>query len=302
MSICTGFMRLCRIPAPAELFPAFRTKNTAVVFGEKSMKTEIVGNTNLIQNDEELISDYLRKRNLEMVNSTAKPVHPKASAYTRYFKRILDLLIAVPAFLILLPLNLVFGILTFLDVGRPIFYIQTRIGLNGKPFNIVKFRNMNNKKDADGKLLPARERVTKFGLFMRSHSFDELLNFLPVIKGDMSIIGPRPLPAFFYDRFSERHKMRCAVRPGLECPRVINVEGEQYQRQFENDIWYVENVSFAVDVKLLILLFKMTFAKKDRISAPGGSYFVGYDDNGRAIYKELALELYGKEMEKAGIQ
>ena len=93
--------------------------------------------------------------------------------------------------------------------------------------------------------------------------------------------------------------MRCTVRPGLECPRVISVEGELYQKQFENDIWYVENISFRTDVKMLFLLFKMTFAKKDRTSAPGGSYFVGYDDDCRAIYKELALRKYECEMKKA---
>lgn len=118
----------------------------------------------------------------------------------------------------------------------------------------------------------------------------------------MSIIGPRPLPTFFYERMSDRHRMRSSLRPGLECPRVIQVDGELYQKQFENDIWYCENVSFATDVKMLILLFKMTFAPKARKSAHGGSYFVGYDDSGRAIYKELALEKYGDEMRKEEVK
>ena len=262
---------------------------------KKVMST--VGNTVLIQNDEEEIAAYLKKRNLARVNTGALPVKPRNTLYVKFFKRVFDLLIAVPAFLVTLPLNLIFGICTYFDVGNPVFFKQTRIGKSEKPFTIVKFRNMNNNTDKDGKLLPASQRVTKFGFFMRSHSFDELLNFWSVLKGDMSIIGPRPLPAFFYERMSDRHKMRSAVRPGLECPRYINVEGELYQKQFENDIWYVENVSFSTDIKLLFLLFKMTFAKKDRISAPGGSYFVGYDDDCRAIYKELAIEKYGKEME-----
>lgn len=256
-----------------------------------------VGNNNLIQNDEEAIALYLKKRNLNKVNQSSAEVNPKSNLYVKYVKRILDLLISIPAFLLFFPLNIVFAICTFFDVGKPIIYRQTRIGKDEKPFTIYKFRNMNNNTDKDGKLLPASQRVTKFGFFMRSHSFDELLNFWSVLKGDMSIIGPRPLPAFFYERMSDRHKMRSAVRPGLECPRYINVEGELYQKQFENDIWYVENVSFSTDIKLLFLLFKMTFAKKDRISAPGGSYFVGYDDDCRAIYKELAIEKYGKEME-----
>lgn len=265
-----------------------------------SMGTQTVGNNDLIQNDEQMVADYLKQRNLEKVNLQSKMVKPKNGLYVKFIKRALDILIAVPAFLIIFPLNLVFGICTFFDVGRPIFFKQTRMGKNQKTFNIVKFRNMNNKTDEKGKLLPSKQRITKFGLFMRSHSFDELLNFWSVIKGDMSIIGPRPLPVFFYDRMSERHKMRITVRPGLECPRVIDVEGEKYQKQFENDIWYVENVSFLNDVKMLFRLFKMTFSKKNRISASGSIYFVGYDDNGRAIYKDLALELYGEDMKKEG--
>lgn len=265
------------------------------------METEsTIGNVNLIQNDEEAIAEFLKKRNLEKVNKSSEAVHPANTLYVRFFKRIIDFIVAFIAFMVFLPFNLVFGICTFFDVGKPIFFKQTRIGKDEEPFIIIKFRNMNNATDKTGKLLPARERVTKFGYFMRSHSFDELLNFWSVLKGDMSIIGPRPLPAFFYDRMSDRHRMRSAVRPGLECPRVISVEGELYQKQFENDVWYVENVSFKTDIKMIFLLFKMTFAKKVRTSAQGGSYFVGYDDSGRAIYKELAIDKYKKYMEAEG--
>lgn len=264
------------------------------------METMVVGNKELVQDDEQKISDFLKYRNLDRVNIQSKVVKPKDGLYVKYVKRILDLVISVPAFLCSLPFNIVFGVGTFFDVGSPIFFRQTRMGRHGKPFIMVKFRNMSNRTDEAGKLLPSNQRITKFGYFMRSHSFDELLNFWSVIKGDMSIIGPRPLPVFFYERMSERHKMRTAVRPGLECPRVIDAEGEKYQKQFENDIWYVENVSFLTDVKMLFLLFKMTFAKSVRTSAAGSRYFVGYDDNGRAIYKDLALELYGEEMRKEG--
>lgn len=259
-----------------------------------------IGNAKLVQRDEEEIARYLKARNLEHTNQISAEVNIKQTFYVRYFKRILGFIIGMVAMLVFLPLNIVFGICTFFDVGRPIFFKQSRTGLNGKPFTLVKFRNMNNNKDKDGNLLPAKERVTKFGYFMRRYSLDELLNFWSVVKGDMSIIGPRPLPVFFYDRLSERHKKRYAVRPGLECPRVIDVEGELYQKRFENDIWYVENVSFITDVKLVLLLIKMTFSPKRDKSAVGGSYFVGYDDDGRAIYKELAIEKYGDEMKKAG--
>ena len=160
---------------------------------------------------------------------------------------------------------------------------------------MVKFRNMNNKTDSDGKLLPASERVTKFGKFMRKYSLDELLNFWSVLKGDMSIIGPRPMPEFFVERMSERHKMRHVVRPGLECPYTVpeGTKLNNYYWKFENDIWYVENISFITDVKMLLKLIKLTFNMKNRGNHAGGlSYFIGYDDDGHAISLRQAKEDY----------
>ncbi len=257
-----------------------------------------VGNFNLVSSEEEMLAKYLRKANLEKVNVIVEKVHPKDTVYSKYIKRILDLMIAVPAFLLTFPFNLIFGICTFFDVGRPVLYKQARTGKSGKPFILVKFRNMNEKKDENGILLPAKERVTKFGKFMRKFSLDELLNFWSVIKGDMSIIGPRPLPMFFYDRMSDRHKMRTAVRPGLECPRVIKMREDnisQYHIQFENDIWYVENVGFLTDIKMLFSLIKMVFSLKRRDHQAKGnaaSYFVGYDENGYAMSMNTAIQCY----------
>ena len=167
---------------------------------------------------------------------------------------------------------------------------------------LVKFRNMNNKTDADGKLLPPSQRVTKFGKFMRKLSLDELLNFWSVLKGDMSIIGPRPQPVFIYERMCDRHKMRTAVRPGLECPRVIHVPGEEickFQRTFENDVWYVENVSLLQDIKMMLLLVKMVFSfgkRGNQAEGKGISYFVGYNADGIAI----GMNTYIKLMEENG--
>lgn len=244
-----------------------------------------VGNLNLVSNEEDILAEYLKKHNLEQTNTMSAKVDAKKSIYTKYVKRVLDLLVAVPAFIVTLPFNILFGICTFLDVGRPIFYKQTRVGLNGKPFVIVKFRNMNNNTDADGRLLTPKERVTKFGKIMRKLSMDELLNFWSVIKGDMSIIGPRPLPVVFSERMSERHKQRVLVRPGLECPRVLKGDPEQcqYQTQFENDVWYVENVSFMTDVRMVFSLVKMVFnlSRREK-SAEGAGYFAGYDHHGVA--------------------
>ena len=263
------------------------------------MEVSTVGNLNLISNEEELLAAFLRERNLEKTNAVDREVNPADNLYTRYIKRGLDLLIGIPAFAVTLPFNAVFGICTFFDVGRPIFYKQTRIGKDGKPFVLVKFRNMNNKSDADGKLLPASQRVTKFGKIMRKFSLDELLNFWSVVKGDMSIIGPRPLPEFFVERMSERHKMRYVVRPGLECPYEVPEDSplSKYHWKFENDIWYVENVSFKTDVMMLAKLFKLTFNMKDRGERAGAlSYFVGYDDDCHAVSSKRARDLYGEEL------
>ena len=189
-----------------------------------------------------------------------------------------------------------------MDVGSPIFYKQTRVGKDGKEFLLVKFRNMNNKTDADGKLLPPAQRVTKFGKVVRKLSLDELLNFWSVLKGDMSIIGPRPLPVFLYERMSDRHKKRTAVRPGLECPRVIKldyVDTCRYQRTFENDIWYVENVSLSQDIKLVFMLVKMVFSfgkRSEQAAGEGVSYFVGYDKDGHA----MSMLKYKRVMEEKG--
>ncbi len=261
-------------------------------------KQQTVGNKNLISDDEEFMANFLRDRNLKKTNLNDQRVCPSKGLYVRYIKRILDLIIGVPAFCITVPLNILFGICTFFDVGWPIFFKQTRIGKNGKPFIIIKFRNMNEKKDKHGKLLPAKERVTKFGRFMRKYSLDELLNLWSVIRGDMSIIGPRPLPEFFVNRMSDKHKMRHAVKPGLECPRVFEPEGEDlcnYHKQFENDVWYVENVSFLTDIKMCFKLVQMVFEMNIRDSQAKGneaSYFVGYDDYGHALSMKTASQLY----------
>lgn len=258
---------------------------------------KVLGNASLVSNEEEQVARILREKNLRHTNEISPEVHPRSTVYVKYVKRLLDIAISFPIFVILLPLNAVFGICTFFDVGRPIFYKQTRVGMNGKHFTIVKFRNMNNKTDSDGKLLPPSQRVTGFGHFMRKFSLDELLNFWSVLKGDMSIIGPRPLPVFIYDRMSDRHKMRTAVRPGLECPRVIELDYEdtcKYQRSYENDVWYVENVSFLQDVRMILLLTKMVFnfrKREDQAKGQGVSYFVGYDEEGHAMsmnkYREI---------------
>ena len=240
-------------------------------------------------------------KNREMVNKKSALVYPKNSLYAKYIKRVIDLIIVFPAFLILLPVNLLKGMVTFFDVGSPIFFKQKRTGQDGKPFNLVKFRNMTNDKDEYGNLLPPSQRVTKWGAFVRKYSLDELLNFWSILKGDMTIIGPRPLPSSFDERYSDRHKMRTAVKPGLECPSVdAKTSVRLYQEQFENDIWYVENISFLTDVKMVIALVKLVFDSKERDdhATVGGGDFVGYDDDGIAFSMRRIPQKYEEAYQK----
>lgn len=148
------------------------------------------------------IAKIVKEENLAMVNKLSKTVVPKDSFYLKYVKRGIDLIISVPAFVVLLPVNFIIGVITFFDVGSPIFFRQERTGKDGRHFSLVKFRNMTNAKDKNGNLLPPSQRVTKFGIFVRKFSLDELLNFWSIVKGDMTLIGPRPLPSSFDERLS----------------------------------------------------------------------------------------------------
>ena len=257
-----------------------------------------IGNALLSTSEEDLLAEYLKEHYLDRVNLNSSGVSVRNNLYSRYIKRLLDIGISAAALVVFLPVNLVLGVCTFFDVGRPVFYKQTRLGKDGREFIIVKFRNMKNLLDEDGKLLPPSQRVTKFGRFVRKYSLDELLNFWSVLKGDMSIIGPRPLPVVFTERMSERHKMRSCVRPGLECPRMEPGDPKQcqYQNQFENDVWYVEHISFLTDVKMLLKLFQMTFSVKQRSgAAQGAGYFAGYDENGIATTLKRFKRMYPEQ-------
>ena len=145
---------------------------------------------------------------------------------------------------------------------------------------------MRNTVDERGELLPAAQRVTRFGKFVRKTSLDELLNFLSIFKGDMSIIGPRPLVPEYSHRYNKRHAARLAVRPGLECPpRELNENVWTWQEQLDNDVWYVENLSLKVDCIMAINLVKFAFDRKSataRATAQRGT-FMGYSEDGVAI-------------------
>ena len=234
----------------------------------------------------DILAHYVKEHNLENANRNSAPVVPRNTFYTRYVKRVIDIAMALVAIVLTLPINIIIGIITYFDVGRPIFFVQKRPGKDCKLFTLVKFRNMRNAVDAHGYWLPIADRVTKFGSFVRKTSLDELLGFYNILIGDMSIIGPRPLAEVYLDRYTDRHKMRHAVRPGLECPNISR-KGYSggWHEQFENDVWYVENISFLVDVKMGLYLIRMVFDAKARKARAtfGPGTFIGYDENGIAF-------------------
>lgn len=241
------------------------------------------------------IADWLAEDNLSLINKNKPRLMIKETFYIQYGKRFLDILISLFAVIVTLPINFIIGIITFFDVGVPIFFFQERVGKDGKIFKIVKFRNMRNTIDKNGELLPASQRVTKWGKFVRKTSFDELLNFVSVLKGDMSIIGPRPLVPQYMSRYSDRHLSRYNVKPGLECPpRDLSTSLRTWHDQFENDVWYVENVSLKTDIVMVVNLVRFALNRNNtelRGAAKRGD-FMGYNPDGRAINLEEVPEAY----------
>lgn len=215
-------------------------------------------------------------------------VKVKRGLYATYIKRLLDIIIASVALICFLPINIVIGIITFFDVGRPIFFRQKRIGKDLKLFTLVKFRNMRNTCDEKGVLLPPEERVTRFGKIVRKTSLDELMNFWSILKGDMSLIGPRPLLPEYVPYYTEYQLMRHAVRPGLECPSLVKRDHSRtWTEQFEDDVWYVEHVSFITDCRMIFALIRLVFDKKE-LERRSGALRGRFDDE--CIAREKAAE------------
>lgn len=181
--------------------------------------------------------------------------------YSVYVKRFLDILLSGCAIIVLSPVFAIIAVLELLIHGRPILYGTNRPGKDAKIFKMYKFRSMTNEVGDDGWLLPEEKRLTGFGKFIRKTSLDELPELINIFKGDMSIIGPRPLLVEYLDFYNSRHAMRHAVRPGLACFRIVPTTSNTWtwREQFDNDIYYVEHVSFLTDVKMIIAIIKEVF-------------------------------------------
>jgi lipopolysaccharide/colanic/teichoic acid biosynthesis glycosyltransferase len=185
-------------------------------------------------------------------------------------KRLFDLLITIPGFILALP---VLGIVAFLvrvKLGAPVIFQQKRPGLNGKIFTLRKFRTMKNAFDEEGEPLPDGQRLTKFGRMLRSTSLDELPELINVIRGEMSLVGPRPLLVSYLDLYSDEQKRRHHVLPGITGWAQINGRNTiSWQEKFQLDLWYVDNYSVWLDIKILFnTLLKVI--RREGISQPGG--------------------------------
>ena len=179
-------------------------------------------------------------------------------------KRLFDFLAALTALLILSPVIIVVAILVAIKLGRPVLFSQQRPGLGGNVFRMYKFRSMTDARDENGNLLPDAERLPRFGQILRSTSLDELPGLWNVLKGDMSLVGPRPLLVEYLPLYSEKQARRHDVRPGITGWAQVNGRNAiSWQQKFDYDVWYVENQSFWLDIKILFLTVKKVLVRAD---------------------------------------
>lgn len=177
--------------------------------------------------------------------------------YLKIFKRLIDFFLALIGFIVLLPFFIFLTMfLFFSNKGKP-FFLQKRPGKHAQIFSIIKFKSMNDKKDINGNLLPFENRITKVGIFIRKYSLDEIPQLLNVIKGDMSLIGPRPLLVEYLPIYNEDQKKRHNVKPGVTGWAQVNGRNTiSWSKKFDLDVWYVNNVSIGLDLKIILLTIK----------------------------------------------
>ncbi len=174
--------------------------------------------------------------------------------YQRFGKRLVDLVLVMPALMILAPVLVVLGLLVRWRLGSPVFFRQRRPGLRGRPFTLLKFRTMTEARDEEGQLLPDEQRLTRFGRFLRRTSLDELPELINVLKGDMSLVGPRPLLMEYLERYTVEQARRHEVKPGITGWAQVNGRNAlSWEEKFEFDVWYVDHVSLWLDLKILAM-------------------------------------------------
>ena len=188
----------------------------------------------------------------------------KAGVYEKYIKRVLDILVSGVAMILLSPVMLVTAVLVAVKLGRPVIFHQDRPGLNEKIFRLYKFRTMTDERDENGELLPDAVRLTRFGSLLRKTSLDELPELWNIFKGDMSLIGPRPLLVSYLPYYTEEERLRHTVRPGLTG--LAQVSGRNlldWDKRFAKDVEYVRNCSLRMDIHIFFLTIKKVFSRED---------------------------------------
>jgi len=183
--------------------------------------------------------------------------------YKHFFKRLLDIIYSLGFILCFWWLYIIVAILVKKKLGSPVLFKQQRPGLNGKVFTMYKFRSMTDAKDKDGKLLSDEERLPRFGQLLRATSLDEIPEFFNILKGDMSLVGPRPLLVQYLERYNERQARRHEVRPGITGWAQVNGRNAiSWEQKFEYDVEYVEKCSFFLDIKIIIMTIKKIFIRE----------------------------------------
>jgi len=191
------------------------------------------------------------------------------SFYRAYGKRVFDLVVVVPALLVLSPLLLLLALAVRISLGSPVLFRQTRPGLHGRPFRILKFRTMRDLHDEDGRPLPDERRLTRFGRFLRASSLDELPELLNVLKGEMSLVGPRPLLMQYLQRYSPEQARRHECLPGLTGHAQVRGRNlVSWDERFRLDVWYVERCTLWLDLRILAQTV-VTVVKREGITSEG---------------------------------
>ena len=183
------------------------------------------------------------------------------------FKRLFDIVAGCSVIIVLSPVVVLIALLISIRLGQPIFFSQRRPGLHGKPFTIYKLRTMTDERDADGNLLPDAERLTRLGRFLRSTSLDELPELLNVLKGDMSLVGPRPLMMSYLERYTPEQARRHDVKPGITgWAQIKGRDSLTWEEKFTYDLWYVDNQSLFLDIWIILQTIWIVL-KREGISA-----------------------------------
>lgn len=225
-----------------------------------------------------------------MTDSDANKSKNNHILYKRFIKRLFDIILSLLFLIVFFWLYLILAILVRIKLGSPILFKQQRPGKDEKVFNMFKFRTMTDERDENGNLLPDEVRLTNFGAFLRKTSLDELPELFCIIKGDMSIIGPRPLLVEYLPYYTERERLRHTVRPGLTGLAQANGRNTvDWDTRFEYDVTYVENLSFIMDMRVIFMTVKTVFGHTDQVA-----YDTGKVEGNFAKIRQERLERTGR--------